>query len=613
MKRENKEKLAAALAEKERRESLREYKRYSKRNIKITNKKGRKVPLVQNNVQRKLDSLIKELRDSLVPPKIIILKSRQMGLSTDVQGRMFYETATKENRNAMIVSHQDSSTKAIFRKAKYMKDNLPEDVAPLIRNSNAREILFDKPLHYKGEETGLNSRIEIYTAGSDGISRGDTKHYVHISEFAFWPGNEQKSPISQLTAILNAVPDDMMDTFVIIESTANGFNDFKDMWDNAVAGENGFTPIFFPWYIHEEYIIPLGRNKRLQLERTMSKYEKWLLELLTKEAESDDSIGDPLERIAWWRKTKKEKCNNNINRMKQENPTTPDEAFIFSGTPVFDNEKVYQRIEYLRQKYKVQPYKEGYFSFEWGNYRYKDYIKLPSITFVESKSKPYVRIYREPEHSVPYVLGGDTKGEGKDKYTGTIIDNRNMRRCASLEMHDTTNSKPYTWQMFCLGVYYNTALIGIEMNFNTAPIEELERLAYPKQYHREKTDTYDKKPLKKLGWKTDKITRPMIIDDEVYLVENHIRLFNDIPTLKEMLTFVIDTDGRPDAMSGKHDDLLFSDMICSAIRGQQDFAVNSENRFNFEKLPPDLQEDYWNAPVATREHLLQRWGKEGLI
>ena len=613
MNRKDKETLAALLFEKARRESLKEYKRYSKRNIKITNKKGRKIPLVQNNVQKRLDKTIQEMKSNLIPPRLIILKSRQMGISTDVQGRMFFETATKQNRNAMIVSHQDSSTKAIFRKAKYIKDNLPEDVLPLVKNSNAREIIFDKPLHYKGDKDGLNSRIEIYTAGSDGISRGDTKHYVHASEFAFWPGSDQRSPISQLTAILNAVPDDMMDTFVIIESTANGFNDFKDIWDAAVAGENGFTPIFYPWYIHEEYTIKLGRNKRLKLQRTMSEYEKWLLELLTKEAAIDNSIGDPLERIAWWRETKRTKCNNDINKMKQENPTTPEEAFIFSGTPVFDNEKVYKRIEYLRAKYKAQPYKEGYFAFEWGNHRYKDYIKKDTITFVESKAKPWVRLYFEPENSVPYVVGGDTKGEGKDKFAGTVIDNRNMRRCASLEVKEFTNSKPYTWQMYCLGHYYNQALIGVEMNFNTSPIEELERLGYPNQYHREKTDTYDKKPLKKLGWRTDGITRPMIIDDEVYLVEKNIRLFNDIPTLLEMLTFVIDNSGRPDAMSGKHDDLLFSDMICNAIRGQQDYAVTSEARYNFEKLPLDLQEDYWNAPSAVREHLLKRWATEGVI
>ena len=49
-------------------------------------------------------------------------------------------------------------------------------------------------------------------------------------------------------------------------------------------------------------------------------------------------------------------------------------------------------------------------------------------------------------------------------------------------------SRPYTHQMYCLGKYYNDALIGIEMNFNTAPIEELQRLNYPKQYVRQKYD-----------------------------------------------------------------------------------------------------------------------------
>jgi hypothetical protein len=178
-----------------------------------------------------------------------------------------------------------------------------------------------------------------------------------------------------------------------------------------------------------------------------------------------------------------------------------------------------------------------------------------------------IRLYHEPQEGYPYALGGDTKGEGKDYFSGTAINNLTGIRCATVHMQ-VSNSRPFTWQMYCLGKYFNTALIGIEMNFNTAPIEELERLKYVRQYKREVYDSIRNKKLQKHGWKTDGNTRPLIIDKEVALVEDHIDLFFDIPTLDEMLSFIYDDNNRPDAESGKHDDLLFSDMIGSEIRDQ---------------------------------------------
>jgi hypothetical protein len=133
-----------------------------------------------------------------------------------------------------------------------------------------------------------------------------------------------------------------------------------------------------------------------------------------------------------------------------------------------------------------------------------------------------------------------------------------------------------------LASYYNTALIGIEMNFNTYPVELLTDWCYPRQYVREKTDTFTGELKKTYGWKTDGNTRPLIIERAITNVEESIENYNDIETLNEMLTFIKDKDGRYDAESGKHDDLLFSDMISDAIGTQQVRVVEE---------PPDTDED----------------------
>jgi hypothetical protein len=557
MNRQEKERKLILLREKKKREefslALKDDKLFCSKYIKIVNKQGNAVDFNFNPIQTQIDDKIEELTSEGKPARIIVLKARQEGVSTYTQAKILKRTATIKNRNALVVAHRDDSTSAIFEKAKYMYNNLPEDIKPLQKASNAKELIFDIPSFYKGDKEGLNSKIKIQTAGSDSIGRSDTYYYVHLSEFAFYTGNPQ----TQLTGILQAVPN-IPGTIVIIESTANGYNDFKELWESAENGDNDFVPMFFAWHDYVDYQLSCTNEEAIEIMSTLNEYESNIVKLYNLKA----------EQIKWYRWKLKNDCNGNVELMKQENPSYPKEAFLSTGRPVFNNETVEIKIEQLK---KQCPLKQGHFYFEWNNPDVQDFIKADTIKWVDDKTGP-IKIYEDTKDKYPYVLGGDTKGEGKDFYTGTIINNATGVRCATVRMQ-ISNSKPYTHQMYCLGMYYNTALIGIEINFNTAPIEELQRLKYPRQYQRQQYDNFTKDYQKKYGWKTDGNTRPLIIDKEIDLIENNIDLFNDIVMLTECTTFIYDENGRPDAQSGKHDDQLFSDMIASEIRGQQSFMV----------------------------------------
>lgn len=544
-----------------------EFSLFSENYIKITNKKGQTVPLKQNFVQEQIHNKIKELQKQGIPPRLIILKSRQMGASTGIQGRMIFQTCTKENRNGFIVSHEEESTKAIFQKAKYMYDYLPDNIKPLQKASNAQELIFDVPLHYSGDKKGLHSKIEIKTAGNSGIGRSETRHYVHLSEYAFWKGSDANAPDKQLSGILQAVPDDV-DTWVIIESTANGINSFYDLWKAAEKGENGFIPLFFPWYVHEEYQTTVYEHEKSEFIKSMSEYERWLY----------NDMNLSLEKVKWWRDTKKVKCNNDLNQMKQENPTTADEAFIFSGTPIFNTDKIMQHKAKLELYYKTNPPLQGEFIITWNN---PDMMDYPVAYKWSNKQTGCIKIYEDVKVGFPYVIGGDTKGDGSDRFSGTVKNNNTGKRCASLHWPGA-KSKYYSAQMWALGMYYNIALIAIETNFNTYPVELLTDWHYPRQYQREMKDKFTGELKKSYGWKTDGNTRPLIIEKEITEVEENIDNFTDIETLNEMLTFV-DKDGRADAQSGKHDDLLISDMITNDIGNQQTHVV--------EKVDEDILDD----------------------
>ena len=186
------------------------------------------------------------------------------------------------------------------------------------------------------------------------------------------------------------------------------------------------------------------------------------------------------------------------------------------------------------------------------------------------------------------MLAGDTAGEGSDNFTGQVLDNITGKQVAVLKQE--FDEITYTRQMFCLGMFYNTALIGIEANYTTYPIVELERLEYPKQFVREKEDSYTHKTEKSYGFKTTSITRPLILGELQTIVKEDIETIVDEDTLKEMVVFVKNEKGRPEAQIGYHDDLVMCLAIAHYIRGQQSMELEAEEEKKIE-LPFELQTD----------------------
>ena len=79
----------------------------------------------------------------------------------------------------------------------------------------------------------------MYDCWNSGVGRGSTIHNLHISEFAFWSGNKWET----FNGIMQAVPN-TPDSMVIVESTANGFDEFQELWQKSINGENDFKPVF---------------------------------------------------------------------------------------------------------------------------------------------------------------------------------------------------------------------------------------------------------------------------------------------------------------------------------------------------------------------------------
>lgn len=514
--------------------------------LKIKTKSGTVVPFRLNDAQRKLYAVAKRQQDAGKPVRLIILKARQLGFSTLTEGLIFHACATRRNVNALIVAHREDATANLFRMSKLFYDELPAPVKPMLRASNAQELVFENPSKLCSEREarpGLRSRIRCATAGGRGIGRSDTLQCVHLSEYAFWPdGADGKA--STIAGILQAVPS-LPGTMVVIESTANGFEDFKERWDAAVAGENDFEPVFFAWFENPDYSMPVVPGT------------EWTPE----ERELRDAYRLTDEQLQWRRWCIANNCGGSLDMFRQEYPASPGEAFLHSGTGVFDNEQIVLRLERLPEPAGRGEFADG----EW----------------TESETGA-ITLYELPEEGVPYVLGGDTAGEGSDYFTAIVIDNVTGRIVAKLRQK---YSEPeYVRQICALGRFYNDALVAIETNFSTYPVMKLQEMEYPNQYSREREDTYTRQMKKSYGFRTDRQSRPRAIANLVEVFSSHPEWFTDRELLEEMLTFCYNEDHRPEALAGKHDDLVMGAAITYAVRHQQRMTVLTEPEKPREKL-----------------------------
>ena len=253
------------------------------------------------------------------------------------------------------------------------------------------------------------------------------------------------------------------------------------------------------------------------------------------------------------------------------------------GKTFFNAENISKRLQEIQE-----PIKRGFFIYDFD----EDNNIIRNIEFKEDKNGS-IDLFELPKDRYPYVLSGDTSGDGSDYFTGQVLENTTGKQVAKLRKQ--FDADEYTRQMYCLGMYYNEALIGIETNFDTFPIKKLLELGYKNQFVREKEDTYTGKHDKAFGFRTDKITRPLILSILQAIVNDHIELINDRETLEEMLVFVRNEKGRPEAQEGCHDDLIMALAIAYYIRTQQSMILKQE------RTKEEQQKSFFNSD-KSREY-----------
>ena len=181
----------------------------------------------------------------------IVLKARQLGITTYVAARFFVQTITRSGTLTLQVAHNRESAEDIFRIVRRFWDRLPEELhSGALRASrcNARQIVFPE----------LDSEYCV-AAAEENAGRGRTIHHLHCSELSRW-GRQAEEALASLRAAV--VPDGE----IVIESTPNGAGGlFYEEWQGAA--ETGYRRHFFPWWFDAGYAIETGKlNPRLTEE-----------------------------------------------------------------------------------------------------------------------------------------------------------------------------------------------------------------------------------------------------------------------------------------------------------------------------------------------------------
>ena len=267
-----------------------------------------------------------------------------------------------------------------------------------------------------------------------------------------------------------------------------------------------------------------------------------------------------------------------------------------TGNTVFRANQLSARLEELRQEEQ----KTGSFTYT------ADGLSLKDRKFQEDE-RGSVTVYREPETGRPYVIGGDTAGDGSDWFAAQVLDNITGEQVAVL--HSKYDEDEYARQLYCLGMKYNEALIGVETNFSTYPVKILEKMGYRRLYIREVEDEYTGRMRPSFGFRTDVRTRPVIIAGLVEALRDHAGLLHDEKTIQELLTFTRNQDGRAEAEAGAHDDLVMSLAIAWYIRPQQDMTVRVSAVAEKRRWTADMWEDYRAASEEMQRMMLRDWGE----
>lgn len=432
----------------------------------IVDRQGKKIVFKRNAVQQKFN----EEKGR----KNIVLKSRQLGFTTDAVITMLDDCIFNNNLNCVVIAHDQDSLQRIFFKASYAWMNFPIELKSLLKidviKSTQSEMVFNN-----------GSRLAITLS-----TRSDTVQHLHVSEFGKICA---KYPLKAREIITGAFPSVPVDGTITIESTAEGedgefYNMFWEAFESESKNENDFKAFFFNW----------TNDPDLKLDVFDGTIPDSVLRLLLKGEITQ-------EQANWYASTVK------IQKelMKQEYPSTPYEAFVTSGRKVIDSEILEALLSKVEKGTQIGDW--TYFEKYKTGHRYA-------------------------------LGADVAEGLGIDSSTCVIMDfTPNRPKIVARYRSNKIAPDIFAFEIASGGQAYGNCLVAIERNnAGRSTIDKLKTM-YSNLYCEIRTDSLTDKQTEKLGWHTNSATKPKMVFDFKNAIEDNLLEIPDQMILIEARKF----------------------------------------------------------------------------
>lgn len=448
--------------------------------LRIRTKKGGIVPFCIRPIQEQTNRTIRQDR------RAKITKARQLGITTGALAERFHDTLFVPYTKTAMAAQQSSTAGEIFLIVSTFYEFLPDwfKRIPLFKtkkdNANTLHLM----------NGGI---IKVGTANTE-FWRGQTFQHAHLTEVAYYDNLK-----SILGSLAHAVSDEGTITF---ETSAHGHNQYYDFW---VDDSNGYTPIFYSWLEDPGYVADPAKMPRILTEQELTYIEQYTL---------------PPNRAAWFVKTLREKCGNDINLFNQEMPITADVAFIATGARYF-----------------------------------------PVVFSVSAQYNDGLEVLVKPIPNHKYTIGADPASGSPtgDASAATVLDVTDANHYYVAATYNVRISIPaFAEAIELLSIQYNRAHTNPELNnHGHALIAELLRRNVP-LFRDSKFNGKTVHFASQFGTLITENSRTHLLAQLLKAIVTKKLTMLCPRTQAQFNTFVYDKNGKPQHESGKHDDLVFS-------------------------------------------------------
>ena len=539
-------------------------------------------PFILNEGQRKVAAIMLDQWLDDDPVRIIILKSRQLGITTLLMAFWLWLIMQKPGITVMIII--DKGDHLNEKRQTYLRwlDRISE-LFPDLPNVERRQ----------GKVIELQNMSRLLFESAEAPNPGTSEHIsiLHTSEKPKWPrGRDRQIDAS----VVPGIPE-KGGTIYVDESTAEGVNGFYYRWHRVVEGKASGTPIFLPWYISSEYRMDppdscydtdsnfIYLNDDIEVCETDESGK-----IVATEEEFKNLYSLDIDQVYWRRHKIKNAFNGDRAIFDQEYPSSPRHAWQTVGGKFFTFDEVDRCAKSIEPPILV-----GNLVDNNGNndplklYPYSEYI--PSVSPV-----PYgaLKIREMPVDGEQYFIGGDV-AEGKQTvnetgatdydYTVFVVKNSAGRTVALFR--DRIKPEEAALPLMLLGIMYNMALINCERNGPGQVVWTMFRQSgYYNVYY-----TPGKGPILDRAWTitTAANRHPMLYSLRASYREDPKRVgFQE--TVDELNEIIIDNKGKIQARKGAHDDIFMAEAHCwSMIYADKGVLILPEAIP--EEKPPDNQ------------------------